>query len=49
MAGIARFNDAASQLVLQTGFMDVLLALQKEQLIKEDGQEIDELILYILQ
>ncbi|PPQ65743.1 hypothetical protein CVT24_011776 [Panaeolus cyanescens] len=49
MACIAKFNDASSQLVLQTGFMDVLLALQKEQFIKEDTQEIDELVLLILQ
>ncbi|PPQ92762.1 hypothetical protein CVT25_003871 [Psilocybe cyanescens] len=48
LAGIAQLNDAASQVVFQTGFMDLLLALQKDK-ATNDFEELDGLILSILQ
>ncbi|KAJ3512034.1 hypothetical protein NLJ89_g3753 [Agrocybe chaxingu] len=49
MAGLAQINEPTSQIVLQTGFMNVLLALQKGKAGTDDHQDINELVLTILQ
>ncbi|KAH9482141.1 hypothetical protein JR316_0004236 [Psilocybe cubensis] len=49
LSGIAQISEAASQVVFQTGFMDLLLALQKDKSGQNDFEELDDLILSILQ
>lgn len=49
LAGVARLNEPAGQAVLETGFMDVLLALQNDKAHKMEYDDVDELMLKIIQ